>query len=202
MNKDIIIIILVVALVLAAGTSIFLAQRGPVVVGGQAQKELCGIIPSLSGGLPGTSDAPPSIAQDMCYLVFAYEKDDVAICKKIKIPDFQGSCFSAMAVKTQNSSLCEEAPALARDRCFSDVANELNEGTALCEKIKDQNQKDNCLANYASRTKDSAVCRKISRQDARDSCFINSAFSANDYSLCSQISNPDMKRDCQSRLSQ
>ena len=51
MNKNSIIIFLIVLLAASIGSAIYFAQKGPVIVGGQAGVEVCGILPLFTGQL-------------------------------------------------------------------------------------------------------------------------------------------------------
>ena len=201
-QKDLVILILVIALVASVGVTIYLAQRGPIVVGGQAQKELCGIIPSYTGGPASSDEFPPSVAQDICYMVFANEQEDSTICKKIKSLELQGMCFSILAIKTGDESLCELASVEARDRCYGDFASQVGGESGICEKINNPNQQDQCYSNLASKTQDAGFCRKIDNVDMRDNCILNMSFLYTDPSFCDKIPKSDIKRDCKARFNQ
>ena len=180
-------------MVLSAGAAVYFAQKGPVIVGGEAAKELCGILPLFTGKLGGSSDTPQTIARDICYFVFAYEKSDSKTCEKITVGEFKGNCYSALVTKTGNTSLCESAPVDARERCYTEVAGSMRDAS-VCEKIKTPDARDNCLMNYASRAGDSAACNRISNVRTRDNCYINQSYQ--DPSLCSKISDAAIKQEC------
>ncbi|OGF63459.1 hypothetical protein A2926_00855 [Candidatus Giovannonibacteria bacterium RIFCSPLOWO2_01_FULL_44_40] len=194
-NRNIIITVLAIFLLASIGAAVYFAQKGPVIVGGQAGAEVCGILPIFTGQLDsGSSGGPGSfIAQDICHMVFANEKNDAAICNKIKTPEFKGQCYSMLAVKSGTSDVCAGAPSDARDRCYSQVAERMGDPKA-CEQIKIANERDNCISNYASRVGDGSLCKKITNIGQKDSCYMNTA--RNNPSLCSEISNPNMRQDC------
>lgn len=194
MDKNIIIVMLVVLLLGAAGAAIYFAQKGPVIIGGQAGVEVCGILPLFTGQLGSGSSGPGSfIAQDICYTVFAHEKKDASICNKIKTPEFKGECYSTIAVSGGDADVCAGAPADARDRCYSQISEKLGDSKA-CEQIKSINDRENCISNFVSRTGDGSLCKKITNINTRDYCYINA--SRNDISLCNEISSPNVKQDC------
>src|SRR3989338_8753439 len=193
-NRNIIITVLAIFLLASVGAAVYFAQKGPVIIGGQAGVEVCGILPVFTGQLDSGSNGQSSfIAQDICHMVFANEKNDSSICNKAKTPEFKGQCYSMLAVKSGNSSVCESAPSDAKDRCYSQVAERMGDIKA-CEQIKTANDRDNCIANFASRTGDGSLCKKITNINTRDYCYINA--SRNDLSLCNEISSPNVKQDC------
>ncbi len=194
MNKNTLIIILVLLLLGSIGVAVYFAQKGPVIIGQQAGVEVCNILPLFTGQFGGGNAGIGSyIAQDMCHVVFANEKNDVSLCNKIKTSEFKAECYSALAFKGGGAGVCDGAPADARDRCYSQVAERLSDAKA-CEKIKIANERDNCLSNYASRVGDGALCKKIANVNQRDSCYLNTA--RNDPALCSQVSSLNMRQDC------
>lgn len=194
MNKNTVIIGLVILLLVSIGAAVYFAQKGPVILGQQAGVEVCNILPLFTGQFGGGNTGIGSyIAQDMCHVVFANEKNDVSLCNKIKTSEFKAECYSALAFKGGGANVCDDAPADARDRCYSQVAEKLGDAKA-CEKIKTANDRDNCLSNYASRVGDGTLCSKITSINTRDYCYINT--SRNDPSLCNKISSPTIKQDC------
>lgn len=194
MNKNTTIIVLVILLLASIGAAAYFAQKGPVIIGGQAGVEVCGILPLYTGQLGGSSGPSSSfIAQDICHMVFAYEKNDATICNKLKTPELKGECYSSLAMKGGGADVCDSAPADARDRCYSQTAEKLGD-PKTCEKIKTAGERDNCLSNYASRVGDGTLCSKITNINTRDYCYINT--SRNDPSLCNKISAPNIKQDC------
>lgn len=193
--KNLIITVLVILLVGSIGASFYFSRKGPILLGQEPGKEICDALPLFTGSFEGgSSEMMPYIAQDVCHTVFASEKSDSAICNKIKTAEFKGQCYSAVATKMGDVSVCDAAPPDARDRCYSQVANTLG-GTATCEKIQQINERDNCIQNYAMRASDSAACRKITNIGSRDNCFMNLAHQ--NPALCAEVSNPQMRGDCQ-----
>ncbi|OHA09445.1 MAG: hypothetical protein A3B37_01950 [Candidatus Sungbacteria bacterium RIFCSPLOWO2_01_FULL_59_16] len=195
MNKDIVIVILVIMFLASIGGGFYFARRGPILVGSEPSKEICDILPLYTGASESSGGFGPSpyIAQDICRVVFASEKSDPAICDKVKIADVKGGCYGMLAVKLGESDLCAKAPADARDRCYSEAANKL--GAEACENIRSADQRDNCLANAAGRLGDSSLCTKITGVNQRDSCYFNTA--SRNPAFCNEITNPQMRQDCQ-----
>ena len=194
MNKDIFIIILLVLFLGSIGAAVYFAQKGPVIIGEQSGAEVCGDLPLFTGQLGSGSDGPGSfIAQDICYIVFAHENDDVLTCNKIKTPEFKGECYSTLAIKGGDANVCASAPVDAQSKCYSQASEKLGDSNA-CEKIKSINDRENCISNFASRTGDGSLCKKITNINTRDYCYINT--SRNDPSLCNEISSPNIKQDC------
>ncbi len=193
-NKNIIIAVLVILLLASGGAAVYFAQKGPVIIGGQAGVEVCGILPLFTGQLGSGSDGPGAyIAQDICYMVFAHENDDASMCNKVKTPEFKGECYSTLAIKGGDVNVCASAPADAQGRCYSQISEKLGDSSA-CEKIKSIGDRENCISNFASRTGDGSLCKKLTNVNTRDNCYINT--SRNDPSLCNAISNPNIKQEC------
>ncbi|MBI1975044.1 MAG: hypothetical protein HYS57_01635 [Parcubacteria group bacterium] len=194
MNKDNLIIVLAALLVVSIGVAVYFAQKGPVIVGQQAGVEVCGILPVFTGQLgSGSGETGSFIAQDICYMVFANEKTDPAICNKVKTAEFKGQCYATLAVKGGSTAACEGAPTDAQDKCYQQVAERLGD-VAACGRIKVANERDNCISNQASRLGDGALCEKITNVNQRDFCYVNTA--RNNPSLCDKISSPSVKQDC------
>lgn len=194
MNKNTLIIILIILLLSSVGAAIYFSQKGPVILGQQAGEEVCDILPIFTGQFgSGNSGEGSYIAQDICHTVFANEKNDVAICNKIKTSEFKAECYSTLAMKGGSADVCDRAPADAKDRCYSQVAEKLGD-VKSCEKIKIANDRDNCISNYASRIGDGSLCKKITNINQRDSCYMNT--SRNNPALCNEIQNINIKQDC------
>lgn len=194
MDKNIIIIILVILLLASVGFAIYFAQKGPAAVSKQAGVEVCDILPLFTGQIgSGNTGIGSYIAQDICYTVFANEKNDAAICDNVKTSEFKGECYSALAMKEGNADVCDGAPTEARDRCYSQIAEKLGNVNA-CEKIKIANDRENCISNFASRTGDGTLCKKLTNINTRDYCYINT--SRNNPALCTEIQSPNVKQDC------
>ena len=195
MRKDVVIITLVILLLSSIGGGFYFARRGPILVGPEPSKEICDILPLYTGPSESSGGFGPTpyIAQDICRVVFASEKNEPAICDKVRTADLKGGCYGMLAVKIGDADLCAKAPADARDRCYSEAANKL--GSAACEKIAAADPRDNCLVNAASRLGDSSLCRKISGINQRDSCYFDTAH--RNPALCVEISNPEMRQNCQ-----
>lgn len=194
MNKNIIIIGLVILLLGSVGAAVYFAQKGPVILGQQAGVEVCGILPLFTGQIgSGNTGIGTYIAQDICHTVFANEKNDATICNKIKTSEFKGECYSTLATKEGNANVCDGAPTEARDRCYSQIAEKLGDATA-CDKIKVTNDRENCISNFASRTGDGTLCKKLTSINTRDYCYSNTA--RNNPALCNEIQSPNVKQDC------
>lgn len=200
MNKNLIITILAALLAASIGAAFYFSQQGPLLVIGEANKQVCDTLPLFTGSLGGSgSTITPYIAQDVCHMVFAVEKDDVAICNNVKTEEFKGECYAEVANKKRDASICDTAPANAKDRCYAKVSERF--GTmAACERIQQQEQRDNCLSNFASRNGDPAACKKITNINRRDVCYVNLAYQ--NPAVCNEIVTPQIKRDCQNRPNQ
>ena len=197
MNKNVIIWVLVVLLATSAGAAFYFSTQGPVLVVGESNKAVCDTLPLYTGSLGGSgsgSNGVPYIAQDICHTVFAVEKNDASICNKIKTPELKGGCYSEVANKKGDVSICDAAPADARDSCYAKMVERMG-NVATCEKIQRQDDRDNCLQSFASRNNDASVCKKITNINRRDSCYMNLAY--NNPSLCNEVMTPQMRQDCQ-----
>lgn len=219
MNKNIIISILAILLVISVGSAIFFfinSQKPPVVkevvrevireVPKEAAKEeatgqaLCDRIPLYTGSLgAGSEGIYPNLAQDVCRLAFAADKGDVKICKDLKGPaQIHGVCYALVATKTQDVSACEAAPFEARDQCYLNVAKQTG-NVSSCEKIRSINEKENCIRDYVSKTGDIAGCKKITSSNGQDNCYMNQAY--RDPSLCAQITSVTLMEECKKNYS-
>jgi len=196
MNKDTAIIILAVLLILSVGGVAYLSFKGrPVLIGQEAGKEVCDLLPLYSGPTDSSTLFQPYIAQDICRMVFAYEKGDAELCKKMRITEAKGNCYSMLAIKKNDASLCDSAPVDAKDTCYRAAAEKLEGALKLCEKISKVQEKDNCLTNYAGRTGDSAACEKVTDVNNKDNCYMNQAY--RDPSLCGKVSNSVRRQECE-----
>ena len=99
-----------------------------------------------------------------------------------------------MANKKGDASICDAAPADARDSCYTKVVERMG-NVATCEKIQRQDDRDNCLQSFASRNSDASVCKKIININRRDNCYMNMAY--NNPALCNEVVTPQMRQDCQ-----
>lgn len=196
MNKDTIIVILAALLMLSVGGVAYLSIKGkPILVGQEAGKEICDFLPLYTGPTEnGGGFLQPYFAQDVCRLVFAHEKGDLEICKKMKIREAGGMCYSMVAIKKGDASLCDSAPADMKDVCYRQAAEKLD-GIKICEKIGKGDDRDNCLMNYAGKSGDASVCKKITNVYTRDNCYMNQAY--RNPELCQEISNLSTRQDCE-----
>lgn len=196
MSKDTIIVILAGLLILSVGGVAYLLIKGkPVLVGQEAGKEICDLMPLYTGPTDSGGELfQPYFAQDICRLVFAYEKGDTEICKKMRIREAGGMCYSMVAIKKGDAAVCDSAPSDVRDVCYRQTAEKLD-GVKICEKIVKVDERDNCLMNYAGKSGDASICKKITNVYTKDNCYMNQAY--RNPSLCQEISNLSMRQDCE-----
>ncbi|OHB20477.1 MAG: hypothetical protein A2939_01735 [Parcubacteria group bacterium RIFCSPLOWO2_01_FULL_48_18] len=216
MDKTVIIVILSILLVVSLGFGIYSYQKGSApaevkevikevikevpAASAPSDEKLCDQIPIYTGsfGDGSLSGLYPNVAQDVCRLAFAVDKSSVEICKSLKGPaEVHGMCYSLIASKTGDETVCEGAAFEARDRCYLSIAQQTGDVSA-CEKIRSVNEKENCITNYVSRTGDVEGCKKITTANGRDNCYMNQAY--RDPSLCDKITNSQTKQSCKSNV--
>ena len=194
MNKNILIIVLLVLLVASIGAGYYFSRMQPLVLSKDASGELCEMLPILSTPIDeGGGLGSPYIARDICHFVFAYEKEDASICQNLKTAELRGQCYAFIAIKTNNQALCDSAPIEARDQCYSQVAQKVSD-LKTCEKIQRADDRDNCMQNYASRMGDASICPKLQNINFRDSCYMNLAH--RDPALCAKVTDVRSREDC------
>lgn len=138
-----------------------------------------------------------------------------ADCKKIKNALEKAGCFTAVALKTGDSKICEQLreelmyacislvaeckkdETLCDDRisdltyqwgCISGVAK-AKKDVSLCEPIENPAHRNPCIEGVAAAKKDVSLCNMIEENSSRDDCIVEVAIAAEDPSLCSQLSS-------------
>jgi len=100
-----------------------------------------------------------------CITSYAVKNKDVSLCEKIADPEVKGYCFSELAMKTGDSTLCS--------RCDTGSCN-LN--------------KSKCLQRTASKTNNAEICMNFSTQEERDECIWRVAWDYGDSATCEKLS--------------
>lgn len=92
-------------------------------------------------------------------------------CKEIEQTTYRYDCFTAIAISSNDDSLC------------------LN--------IEDQSYKDSCYKEFATENRNSDVCSKIIKDSKRDQCYMDFA-TKGDYTVCDKLVNKYLKQSCDS----
>ena len=124
-----------------------------------------------------------------CLMQVAVEIGDVAPCNYVGSPE-QSECYKLVAIKTQDIELCDEIyleKSNIKNECIIQIAIALNNPT-LCERIKDDENKDNCKKWISEDTgSDMSLCSEITDKKKKESCIKNIATQYNKPELCKDL---------------
>jgi hypothetical protein len=146
----------------------------------------------------GVCDEFEGNSKEICIARIAELSKDDSLC--MDLSEFmKDKCLHAVAISSNNSNLCEQFTSFdknsLRDRCYKDVAvkahdrklcSKMKEGqdscfflisvanndSSICSKyLFDDDQKQNCYAAYAQKTKDYTYCQKLKHNQEKEICF-------------------------------
>ncbi|MBU0763079.1 MAG: hypothetical protein KKD39_08645, partial [Candidatus Altiarchaeota archaeon] len=95
---------------------------------------------------------------------------DYNLCSQYENIDGKNSCYSRIAIDTNNSNLCqyiESSRLPPKDYCYEAIAKTTGD-VNLCEKIEDSNRKISCRGSIKE---NSVSCAFVNDQRKKDSCY-------------------------------
>jgi len=102
--------------------------------------------------------------------------------------------YADLAAANKDEKLCSKiADQQAKDMCNSNVASRKND-LAVCDNLSDPEQKTNCIGTIAGQQKDKALCNAA---PSKDDCYISYAVTTKDASICELASTADKKQQCE-----
>lgn len=118
-------------------------------------------------------------------------------------------CYAQRAVEKQEVRYCQHLPKEFQETCETQVYKsntKLKNDPSLCEKIKQESERDNCYSEIAIIMNDHSVCEKIKERkktdigkgerSAYDECFDKIARATNNSELCSSIIGDNGRNTC------
>ena len=157
---------------------------------------------------------------DSCYYFLAIIKEDQSFCDKIKFDSSdpysigRSTCKKRVSlsyndleinIKKGNLKFCEKSN--EPDYCFRDIARNLRD-EKLCEKIRDQQQKNFCYYYLAEDKQDFNICNQIvelesnnkwsntSVTSCQDNIYSELAKRSTDITTCNNIRNGEKQATC------
>ena len=126
---------------------------------------------------------------------------DEKSCEKKKNLFNQILCYTALATKLDDVSICDAASHEGvRYQCYAIYA-ELRSKPDVCEAIPSKSAelkglRDVCISDVAKKAGDFTLCKKIKTQGLRDSCYLGVAKKTGDTSICDKIQDKGLKSSC------
>lgn len=110
------------------------------------------------------------IRRNLCLSNLADKNLDPNICQKITYIMDKNYCFESIAIKTNNLDVCEKIENdYSRDNCLELFGVKPDLG--MCERKQDIMDKDFCLSNLATDTKNPDICEKITTNYSKRICL-------------------------------
>lgn len=133
-------------------------------------------------------------SQTYCYSLIAHKKGNTALCENIRDSLGKGICYADFVRYSKyDSSLCYNTKdEKAKDICITHTTENEND----CDKIQDEEAKDNCYFLYADTKRDSLICPKIKTLENRDKCYKRVAELTENSVLCEKIQIQKEREDC------
>lgn len=147
--------------------------------------------------------------RDGCFWYLALKRIDPQLCFRISGQGeyYYSDCILEIAVKKQDSNLCEYLSPSQRDSCVEDLALRLGK-SEFCERLSDEFSKNSCYFNVATEKKDTKICDKMTNfsepnysrlpyavEYTREGCYARVATYLNRPEICDQLTapaNPDL----------
>lgn len=135
--------------------------------------------------------------RDWCIHFFAVDNQDIGICKKIQTINYMADCYLEVSQVKQDVGICDqfkidfEEYLFANmgieddiDQCYAyhawlspsyDIQNLSvpNENINICDKILQDEDRDNCYSSIALTNQDKTVCEKIKDAENKEECYSN-----------------------------
>jgi hypothetical protein len=97
----------------------------------------------------------------------ALDKNNPRLCEKIYIQQFKDPCYSGIGIKLMNSTYCMKAKdSNERNRCLGVV----EDNVTICERINDEDTKENCIYYVALHTNDLDLCNRLTESRHLTDC--------------------------------
>jgi hypothetical protein len=144
--------------------------------------------------------------KDNCLIMVAQETHNISKCSEIARKDVSQQCYTMLLASgaTANASICDSMSGVSRDDCFSQLASKTND-SSLCMRINASFTRDNCISRVAILKNNPGMCDAVSVSASRNMCknqiFERLAVTNRDVSYCRLLiaengSNEDMTDRC------
>jgi len=148
-------------------------------------------------------------ASEDCYISIAENdpKFTLADCDKMGV--YYGDCYIAIAVVTDNASICSNVPVQSTDNCLEQVAVS-TKNLRICTQMGSSSVKLRCASEILERVSSNDLtefmCDDLlalgegSLALTPDQCFYDVGIRTLDLQACARISNDDQRADCRARV--
>ncbi|MGC8662388.1 MAG: hypothetical protein ACP5RT_01220 [Candidatus Micrarchaeia archaeon] len=108
-------------------------------------------------------------------------------CASIILPQEKASCFTSLAITTNNASVCENLNGSYLSSCYQILAYNTNSPN-LCKNLLSLQPSSgiNCIKHFANLTGNATLCNLLPSADSQ-SCFFSAALTSNNKSLCNFV---------------
>jgi hypothetical protein len=131
----------------------------------------------LTGDYARCNELSDYLQRDSCLEIFASEHAAPNICLNISTNLYQDACFTDIAMKTKDASIC------SRMICYECI-----------------NDRENCYLRVANATLDPAPCARITVLATEDLCYLTVAKTSSNPSYCSPMQNNYDRNTCYSSV--
>ncbi len=121
----------------------------------------------------------------------AYFSFDASYCENINEENFKSSCYFEVAIRSNNSELCENiieerSSGEEKDRCYMDIGGKMGD-LSICDMISDETTfRESCYIDVAVKNKDRTICASLSERK-HDACYADLVRVLPDITLCEEI---------------
>ncbi|MBW2995987.1 hypothetical protein KY332_01670 [Candidatus Woesearchaeota archaeon] len=161
------------------------------------------ISPELKEAIEYCKDFPitgHTRTKNSCYARFAIDKLNSNVCSLIDedSEEFRNGCYQFLANELNDSSICNniENSDFGKFSCIAII----EQNSAPCNKIKNEQKKGDCLYIIAKNNKDPSLCKEIKNDESRYFCYQILASAKNDSSLCYNIEDDIQRSSCLNNL--
>ena len=185
MNKTLIAVIVIVAIILVVGIIAYSIMGGKQV--SQQSNKVSSII---------ECDNISNINyKDICYSNIAENNKNVSICRNIDDEHLriQRDCIANSVLSNDNITTACSQFSMSMSMCYSFLAK-VKQYTSICEGENSDIGKDNCYSYFALNMTDVSICNKVSDNN-KAFCLSNIATATKNISVCLMISNSSDYKD-------
>lgn len=143
-----------------------------------------------------------------CFVEVAGVLVDSKECLQVENTEMRDLCYFEVAKARKNPDDCEKISVVAdpkcvdygygcnsQDKCYSFLASKVND-VGVCEKVKSETNKSECIETRAVANQDKAICWRLSEVELRDECVFHVFKYTKDKSLCGEIVDVEMREKC------
>ncbi len=118
----------------------------------------------------------------------------VGQCNGILLSSYRYGCLGALAISSNNYTLCSGLPSQYSDACFTAIAQN-TENQTLCNRLSTPQGSYNCAYGIANETGSYSACTSLSG-GSEDNCLTSIGVAKADVNACNDITNASNSMAC------